>query len=262
MIELDKNKKSIGIIGCSYTHWHDGNCELESYPALIAKKYNEYNVVDLSMPGSSNDSAYIRLRSFEKLHNIKFDKVIFQITHYGRFLHMPQYNVKNTDIFREYRQLKNYIYTDGNWKDENWDTITSSYLISPSLIFKVWYRERLDFLSNHFRIKVKDLQKWLYHYLESDMLSLVLEKEMHVINGIYGKDNVLLFSWHAGIDSSDLTSFEKCDFPENYIGSMAEMIGPKTFFKLGIDDAPHYDRIGNGIVFKHLKPRLDKLLTP
>lgn len=257
MIEIDRNKKSIAILGCSYTHWHDGNCELESYPALIAKKYKNYNVVDLSIPGGSNDSAYLRLQSFQKMHNMKFDKVIFQITHYGRFLHMPHYDWWNIDIINQYYQHENYIYSDGKWKHPKWDNVTASYFAPRQ---KDWYKQRLRSLANYFGISIRDYQKWLYQYLESDTLALVLEKEIYLLNGTYGKENVLMFSWHAGIDSNDPISKDKCNFPENYIGSISDMLGYKLFRKLGVDDAPHYDNKGMMLVFKQLKPSLDKLL--
>ena len=54
MVPTDPSKPYLGIIGDSATHWFHGDCLGETYPALIAKHFPNYNVVDLSIIGSGN----------------------------------------------------------------------------------------------------------------------------------------------------------------------------------------------------------------
>lgn len=263
MIELDFQKKNLAIVGCSYTHYYDGNCLFESYPALVAKQYKDYNVIDLSVPGGTNDSVYYRIRSFEKEYNIKFDKVIFQITHYNRFLYMPKYDWKKHNIYREVMQKENYIYTDGEYDDQDWINVTVGFLEQDNSQYynKQYYDETLKRIQSLTKVHRKSWQSYVMHYMESDVLVLILQKEIDLVNAVYGEENVLFFSWHAAIDTTkDNNSVIMLELPKNYVGSVEKMLGENLFYKAGVDDAPHYDNKGMMLVFKKLKPSLDRLL--
>ena len=105
-------RKNLAIIGCSYSHWHDSKALYESYPALIAQDFDDYDVYDLSIGGGGNSSAYMRCKSVEDKYNIKIDKVIFQITHFSRlFIYSNKYNFDCSEWFVDCNNKDNYFYT-------------------------------------------------------------------------------------------------------------------------------------------------------
>jgi len=256
--KLDKSKPIIAVVGCSYSHWDDGECFLESYPALIAKNYPDYNVVDLSAPGSSNDSAYMRLFHFEHLTGYKINKVLFQLTHFGRELVFFDWRVKNFNLWKEgYYAKDNYVYTKGDFSDD-------VNLVTATIAFDhPWSERTRKLLSKHFKLKESMLTRFFITKFLNDESVWKLQKEIDLVNGHYGKNNVLLYSWHRNLDTTTKTARKDLKvpaMPDNYAGSVEEWIGFKRFNKLGVDDAPHYDGRGHQIVYKHLEPMIDSLL--
>ena len=112
--------KKLFIVGCSYTHWSDGDCFGESYPALIAKEYPNWHVYDASEPGGSNDSVYLRLRYLEKLYGAP-DKIIVQWTH------LPRTTVVTDEFIpRDFKHntVENYTYCEQSVNDKNFPSVT------------------------------------------------------------------------------------------------------------------------------------------
>lgn len=271
MVQTDPSKPYLGIIGCSYTHWDYGDCVGQTYPALIAKQFPNYNVVDLSIPGSGNDSAFLRLNNFERIHKIKFSKVVWQLTHFFRELVIIDYH-KDENIFKDIQQETNYFFTSGHFCKH----------INLSIGFDQ-VSDSMDKMHDYFDIKKTDLYKYYVNKSSSNQSVWLLQKEIDHVNSHYGPQNVLIFSWHDKIDldSTDKNYFAykwqkalgntignksnrisdvEIDIPSNYIGSIEDMLGPDTFWKLGIDDAPHYGPDGHDKVFDVLKPSVVKLL--
>lgn len=267
MVQTAQSRPYLGIIGCSYTHWADGDCLGKSYPGLIAKNFPDYNVVDLSIISASNDSAFLRLHNFEKQHNIKFTKIIWQLTHFNRELIFLDYNT-NENIFADIQQSKNYYHTSGRF--------------SRHINFTIHGRmhDAVDKLSDYFHIKKIDLYKYYVNKFGSNQNVWILQKEIDHVNSHYGKNNVLMFAWHKKIDrvysgtnlsrwkwqtalstnKSDTADDVEIDLPTNYIGSIEHMLGSDTFFELGIDNAPHYGPDGHSKVFDLLAPDVVKLM--
>ena len=65
MVPTDPSKPYLGIIGDSATHWFHGDCLGETYPALIAKHFPNYNVIDLSIIGSGNVIGKLIISAFK-----------------------------------------------------------------------------------------------------------------------------------------------------------------------------------------------------
>lgn len=256
--KLDKTKPIIAVVGCSYSHWDDTECFLESYPALIAKNYPDYNVVDLSSPGSSNDSAYIRLFHFEKTTGYKIKKVLFQLTHFGRELVFFDWNIKSFDLWHEgYYVQNNYLYTKGDFCD-NLCIVTATIGSKHR-----WSRRMRSELAKFFGLKEGILTSYYLQKFTTDQNVWKLQREIDLINGHYGINNVLVYSWHRNLDTTSITTPKDLKIPvlpHNYIGSVEEWIGNKRFWKLKEDDAPHYGARGHQVVFKQLEPRIDTLL--
>lgn len=250
-----KQKPNLAVVGCSYSHWADGDCMFKSYPAYIAENYPNWNVVDLSSPGSSNDSAYLRLFNFEHNYKIKFDKVIFQVTHFNRLLYFNRYNHHAqslwTHIFKN-----NYFYTEGSGEfyENSYITMCSTIGLSGE-----WNKYRRSLMAKWIGLK----EKWIVKFLEGEFLSNKAiwhcQKEIDLINSVYGLNNVLVYSWHQGIDNSkDLKS--KIFFPKNWKKSMEERLTTDKFWKLSIDDAGHFDDIGHLEAYKALEPDIKNLI--
>lgn len=254
--KIDKSKPFLAIIGCSYTHWSDSNCLGYSYPALIAKDYPHYNVVDLSCPGSSNDSAYLRLFQFEKSKKIKFSKVIFQVTHFGRELAFnSNWNWRKIKIWENGFYIQdNLIYTDGDYV-ESLRTMTAH-------LDDAHKKLSLEWLQNFFFLPQRVLIKYYQKKIDTDQMIWLLQKEINLINSVYGVDNVLIFPWHRNINSTPLYQSKDLQiYPsKNMIESIEELLGYDVFFNLGIDNAPHYDSNGHAKVYNTLSSHIDILL--
>ena len=98
MVQTDPSKPYLGIVGCSYSHWFYGDCELKSYPALIAKKFPQYNVIDLSIISGSNESAFFRLHNFEQ----KYDQNIVEYKLLNEDSDIEKYFLSNPIKFSKY----------------------------------------------------------------------------------------------------------------------------------------------------------------
>ena len=278
MVQTDPSKPYIGIIGCSYTHWSDpkstweqirhrvyseedsnsSDCLGESYPAIIAKQFPNYNVVDLSIVSSGNDSVFFRLHNFETQYNIKFSKIIWQLTHFNRELVFFDYNI-NENIFSNIQQYKNYYFTSGRFNKHINFTIMSRQ--------HGGLHDHMDELNKYFQINKIDLYKYYVNKFGSNQNVWILQKEIDHVNSHYGKNNVLIFAWHKKIDRgyigtnfTRLTDDVEIDMPSNYIGSIEHMLGTDTFFELGIDHAPHFGPNGHSKVFDFLQPDVVKLM--
>ena len=245
--------KKLFIVGCSYTHWSDGDCFGESYPALIAKEYPNWHVYDAGEPGGANDSVYLRLQYLTEQYGTP-DKVIVQWTHLGRtnvFLqeltHMPR--------------VTEYI-TEGNYTfHTEQEHPSSSFAITPSTVDPVnrsgFHKLQLKKLSRSSKLRMQTLEQFYAWFLDSQTLYWNTQKEIDLVNAVYGKDNVLMYDWqYRHSPGTHLT------MPDNWIGSLAYAFRKKNkFMSLGIDDAPHYAAEGHLEVYKWLEPHLNKLLT-
>lgn len=255
--KLDMSKPFLGVVGCSYTHWADGECFGHNYPAFVAKDHPEYNVIDLSAPGSSNDSAYFRLFHFEKLLNIKFAKVIFQITHFGRELVFGDWDWNALELWREGLYVNdNLVYTKGEFVD-------SLNVITATIEDKhAWSKHNRQWLQKFFMLRESMLASYYTQKFTTDEMVWKVQKEINLINAMYGIDNVLIFPWHRNIDSTNPSRRKnlKIFLPDNIQPSIEELLGHKRFRKLGIDDAPHYNARGQAEVYRVLEPRIDSLL--
>ncbi len=287
-VAMDPSKPYLGVVGCSYSHWSFDNCLGESYPGLIAKNYPDYNVVDLSIISAGNDSAFFRLHTFEKQNNIKFTKIIFQLTHFYRELIFLDYN-KDDILWKDPGIKENLFYTKGRWsKHGNFDVkqINGSPPYKP-------FDDRDTFsgregvsrneLADYFDIKSTDLYKYYINKMGSNQPLWICEKEIDHINSHYGIDNVLIFGWHRKIDleststnffayvwdlalghadgdKSNKESDLEIDLPKNYIGSIEDMLGTKEFWELAVDEAPHYGVDGHMKVYTLLEPNIQELL--
>lgn len=270
MVRMDPSKPYLGIVGCSYTHWLEGNCLGESYPAIIAKQFPNYNIVDLSIMGSSNESVFLRLYNFERIHKIKFSKILWQLTHFFRELIIMDYN-RNENIFKDIQKVENYCCTSGYFSKH------ITFLVAG---FK---DSNMAIMSDYFDIKETDLYKYYVNKSASNQGVWLLQKEIALINSHYGRDNVLIFAWHKNIDldstSKNYFAYKwnrslgnatgdrsntardlEIDLPKNYVGSMQDMLGHDQFWKLGVDDAPHYGSNGHNKVFEALEPNVQELL--
>ena len=279
MVPTDPSKPYLGIVGDSATHWFHGDCLGESYPALIAKHFPNYNVVDLSIVGSGNDSAFFRLHKFEKQYNIKFTKIIYQLTHFYRELIFIDYN-KDEFIWNNISNKENYYYTQGKWeKHANFEVQQNKM----DRQFSGGDGVSRSSLAEYFDVKSTELYKYYVNRMSSNLPIWLCEKEIDHINSHYGIDNVLIFAWYSKIDlvstsknffayiwettlgkalgdKSNKESDLEIDLPKNYIGSIEDKLGSKVFWKIGVDDAPHYAGEGHSKVFDVLKQDVVKLM--
>jgi hypothetical protein len=244
--------KKIFIVGCSYTNWNDGDCFGESYPALIAKEYPNWHVYDASEPGGSNDSVYLRLRYLEKLYGAP-DKIIVQWTH------LPRTTVVTDEFIpRDFKHntVENYTYCEQSVNYKNFPSVT----ITRQMLFKKTIKRRRrqqQILINDTGLSLKHLSIFYAWFLNSQTLFWNTQKEIDLVNAVYGKDNVLMYDWHNQYSPGSMLTIS-----DNWIGSLAYAFRKKNkFMSLGIDDAPHYAAEGHLEVYKWLMPHLNKLLT-
>ena len=279
-VAMDPSKPYLGVVGCSYSHWSFDNCLGESYPGLIAKNYPDYNVVDLSIISGGNDSAFFRLHTFEKQNNIKFTKIIFQLTHFYRELIFLDYN-KDDILWEDPGTKENYFYTKGRWSKHG----NFPYVFGPNndRPFSGRLLAIRNELTDYFGIKITDLYRYYVNKMGSNQPLWICEKEIDHINSHYGIDNVLIFAWHKNIDlestrkdyfaykwnrdlgnadgdKSNKESDLEIDLPKNYIGSIQDMLGHDQFWKLGVDEAPHYGVEGHMKVYTLLDTNIQELL--
>jgi len=110
-------------------------------------------------------------------------------------------------------------------------------------------------------LPVEQLTAFYSWYLDSHQHRWNTQKEIDLVNAVYGKDNVLMFDWynrHHHPGSNDETSIT---VPSNWIGSVATAFGDKKFMQLGVDDSPHYGAEGQLEVYKWLELYVNKLLN-
>tara|TARA_R110000796_G_scaffold48135_4_gene115606 strand:- start:510 stop:1256 length:747 start_codon:yes stop_codon:yes gene_type:complete len=247
--------KKLFIAGCSYSHWSDGYCFNESYPALIAKHFPEWHVYDLSEPGGANDSVYLRLRQCEDNVGTP-DKVIVQWTHLGRAnivltdSHTPRF------IYSDFKTIDNYTYFDDHFETNESICVKASLLTTDHDKHR-----RLEMFAQSSALPVEYLTAFYSWYLDSHQQRWNTQKEIDLVNAVYGQDNVLMFDWynrHHHPGSNDETSIT---VPSNWVGSVATEFGDTKFMQLGVDDAPHYGHEGQLEVYKWLEQYFNKLLN-
>jgi len=254
-----KQKPNLAVVGCSYSHYADGNCLFKSYPAYIAENFPDWNVVDLSSPGSSNDSAYLRLFNFEHNYKIKFDKVIFQITHFDRLIYFNRYSNLDQNLWTHVVK-NNYFYTenDGQFYENSYLTMSSTIGL-PDRPPGNWNEYRRKKISKWIGLKEKYIVKCIMGEFLSNKSIWHCQKEINLINATYGSNNVLVYSWHKGIDKGKNLKSE-IFFPKNWKKSMEERLTTDKFWKLSIDDAGHFDDIGHLEAYKALEPDIKNLI--
>ena len=222
--------KKLFIAGCSYSHWYDGKCFEQTYPALIAKEYPDWHVYDASYGGSAIDGVWWRFQHLEEIYGAP-DKIIVQWTNLGR--HQVIHSDSNI-LFKNSKNISNYTFTPEPETDK-FKTIRQANIRHYPNVIKKFYVPYFE--SYHHRV-----------YLT--------QKEISLINALYGKDNVLMFDWHKYYSAAMF-----CQMPDNWIGSVANAFKhKKKFEKLGVDTSPHYGAEGHLEVYKWLKPYLSTLL--
>ena len=246
---LNKKLKNVAVIGCSYTNWRDGDCLLKSYPALIANDFPAYNVIDLSICGDSNATVYYKIKQAEKQFKIKFDKIIWQITHVWRMCYFNKGYFEYNPF--DFLKKKNYIYTFGEYQGNF--TQKQMVPLQPWMLTnkeKSWEEDVIKNIKMNFGLD----QKSIFAIIENYHNHWNLQETVDLLNSVYGTDNVIMFSWHK---SDDLTTIS---FENNYIGAVQEWLGDK-FFKIGVDNAPHYNDAGHRLIYKNIYPDVNRLLT-
>lgn len=247
---LNKKLKNVAVIGCSYTNWRDGDCLLQSYPALIANDFPEYNVIDLSICGDSNATVYYKIKQAEKQLKIKFDKIICQITHVWRMCYFNQEYLEYNPF--DFLKKKNYIYTFGEYQGN----FTQKQMIplQPWMLEnkqkKTWQKQVIKNIAMNFGIDPRSI----FSILENHFNHWHLQETVDLINCVYGTDNVLMFSWHKDKDLNTIS------FENNYIGAVQTWLDNK-FFEIAIDNAPHYNAAGHRLIYKNMYPNVNRLLT-
>ena len=245
---LNRKLKNIVIVGCSYSHYTDGKCFGASYPALIAKNNQEYNVFDLSICGDSNATAYYKIKNTEEKYKIKFDKIIWQITHLERNIYFSSKYLRYNPL--EIIQKRNYFYTQGEYTDQ--------YNQTDLVALQSWmtYDDKRDWIVEY----MKQLKN--KHGLDMNTILCMCENNQHhwqvqqtidLFNARYGIENVLMFGWHGTIARS---SFK---FESNFKGCVEDWLG-KSFHRYAVDDAPHLNEAGHAQIYKHLYPDVKRLL--
>jgi hypothetical protein len=250
---LNKRLKNLAIVGCSYSHWKDGDCLNESYPAIIAQRFPNYNVIDLSMCGDSNEAAYYKIKKAEEFFGIKFDKIIWQITHFYRKFYLTE-GYSNYQPFN-FIQKGNYTYTKGEYENQ-WD---QTYFIPlHSWMAKDvkyhWASKFMKMIENKLGLNKKNI----FYILENHSGHWHVQKTIDLLNARYGKENVLMFGWHKNFHYD--SNRDKLKMEENFIGCIEDHIGTDRFWRLGVDDAPHYNAKGHKHVWKIISPDVERLL--
>lgn len=249
---LNKKLKNLAIVGCSYTNWRDGDCLLQSYPALIANNFPEYNVIDLSICGDSNATVYYKIKQAEKQLKIKFDKIIWQITHVWRMCYFNQEYLEYNPF--DFLKKKNYIYTfgeyQGNFTQKQMVPLQVWMLGVTESSKESWAKQVMKNIKMNFGLD----EKSIFAIIENYHNHWHLQETVDLLNSVYGTDNVLMFSWH---NHDELNTI---NFENNYIGTAQEWVGDK-FFKIGVDNAPHYNAAGHRLIYKNIYPDVNRLLT-
>ena len=249
--------KYLAVIGCSYTNWQEHNCWYESYPALISKEFDNYFVVDLSIPGGSNNSAYFRLKSFEEFYRIKFDKIIFQLTHKRRdtLFFNEELEINQVNSFDSMQMQNNYIGIKGGFNRKVVDTVTANVFIDEPDNTDRWKN-----IKKYFNIKSSSIRSVFNSLMISSKGIWETQQQIDLINAVYGKQNVLQFSWFKNLEAPGINSSSGINYPENFIGSIQEAFGDDKFYMLSPDSDVHYGPAGHKEVFDFLNPHLKKLL--
>ncbi len=246
--------KNLLILGCSYSHWWDGKCFGKSYPALIAQNYPNYHVYDMSEPGGSNDTLYLRLKFLKEEFGVIPDKILIQFTHLSRTNLNLRYPVKPARV--SYETLNNYTYhLENDWPDH-------SLTITPSLIrpdTNSYHMKLLRRLNKITLVNINLLRMFYTWYVYSETNFWNIQKEIDLVNYAYGTQNILSFDW-VGHYSPGVHSH--ISIPNKHLGSISYAFRKKDkFMSLGVDDAPHYGEEGQAEVYKWLSPHLEEFLN-
>ena len=228
----------IAIIGCSYTHYKDSNSLFGTYPYFLSKKYPEHDIVDLSVPGGSNDSAFMRLQWYEQRYGKTVDKVVMQITHlYRTFIHskaeMYKMQFSNIDLFNEIYSKDNYFYTDGVI-DRN---IGMHMSMNSSEL-------KLEWINKHFNRSFREskeieLATWKSQWQTKQVVDL--------INATY---DAVFFNWNEHIGKN----MKFMPYKKNILqlGSVEKLLGTDYFERIGKPVTYHFGKLEQEIILDHL----------
>ena len=231
-------RKNLVIVGCSYSHWYDSNALLQSYPALIAQDFKDYDVYDVSVGGSSNTTAYLRCKSVEDRYNIKIDKVIFQITHFSRlFIYTDDFWLDDcSDLFVENFVKDNYYYTSGH--------------INPKFGFHVTsnIKNKQQMLNDKYGTKTS--KKFIEKEIVSWRGKWETLQQIELINSMY---DTKFFSWfdYKNHALDEMLANKSC------IGHIEDLMGSREIFqKHIIDDCKHLTAKGHRTLYQNMKQRI------
>lgn len=219
----------IAIVGCSYTHYKDSDSLFGTYPYFLSKSFPNYNIVDLSTPGGSNDSAYLRLQWYEQRYGKVIDKVIMQVTHlYRTFIHskaeVKSIQLKDIDLFDEIDTKDNYFYTNGSV-----NKIVGRHMSMNSS------EPNLKWIDNHFGKNFKqskeiELATWKSQWQTKQSVDL--------INATYDS---IFFDWHNSTKYN--MSFMPYRKDVLHLGSVEDLLGTDYFEKHGKEITYHFGKV-------------------
>ena len=114
---------------------------------------------------------------------------------------------------------------------------------------------RLEKIEKSIGIKFSQLQKYFAHEFDGHKYVWQCQKELDTVNGVYGKENVIIFSWHENFDSKT-SKHHDIILPDNYIGSVDKTFGKKFKEDYAADSSPHFNAAGHLAIYKWLSPHI------
>tara|TARA_Y100000114_G_scaffold126542_1_gene122960 strand:+ start:491 stop:1201 length:711 start_codon:yes stop_codon:yes gene_type:complete len=234
--------KHLAIVGCSYTHWHDCNGLFQTYPALIAAENLNYTVYDVSVPGGSNSTAFMRCKFVEDYYNVRLDKVIFQLTHYPRlFVHSNTEDIIILPkLFKNILHKNNYKYTSGHFANNVGFNITTNFTDG-----------KIECITNKYGTKkaknfiLKDITSWRPRW--------ETRQQIELLAAAY---DTAFMTWHDYCLHEIQTILDS----KNFLGNVVDMLGLQSFRKLSVDIQGHLSVEGHRRLYKLIRPKLKNWL--
>ena len=239
----------IFALGCSFSSFHSGMCGFgNSWVHRLAKDNPEHHIYDASLGGAGNDHILHRLMLLEKNYGVA-DKIIVQLTNPNR----------NTTLLDKkwWKEGLNFSTKDNLTYHD--DIRLHQYFVQGSFFVEtVRQKKRRIKFAKHMDLAEDLLIKYFGTYLKHYDNVVKTQMAIDLINRLYGKQNVLFFTWH---DFSNFSSWKYVDIPTNHIGSVQSRFNKDNkFYRLGTDTSPHYGAEGHKAVYKWLKEKIGHLI--
>lgn len=216
---------NILVLGCSWSDDRFISKNIKtSWVKELSKIMPEHNFYNFSYTGSSVHHNLLIMESSLKFLDIKFDKIIFQITNEGRVTYYKNFDLKNIKNFIV-KNSKNYFKLDLN-KDENFHNICN-----------INYGTLLYPYKNHkYGDEIYNFAKTYYSTLDIEH-NFFLEFKVQVE---YIKNKVDLMFLHKRITDSLYSFFN----PNEDKIIIQEVLGDDKFKEFSIDEGSHFSHIG------------------